>query len=610
MKSWIKRAQKCFHVLLLRDYSLTIKMLVYSGHLVIIPMIAVGYFAYDQSTKVLEEEAQQYSWQIIEQVAKNMEYYFLDFDISLLRILNHPDMNTFLAMEDPEEIKQSGIRRSVQQVLYQAAYSRRDITGITVILDDLQVIDTMGIKTYTSAESLTNEYWYKDVPRNGDSMMISRFVQYQDRKEPVISIVKRLHSPRTLKPIGMIITDVNFNRISEITAMVTMGETGYMSILDSQGHYVYHPDVRALGVKAAFEPLKTILETENGSFVVEGERRKLLTYRYSASLGWTMLTLVPYNELTQGSHVIRRTIFIVTIITLVIAYIIGIGFASSIIRPIKRLQRHMKKVESGEFNEMLDVESKDEIGSLYLGFNRMVFRLKQLLDEIYHTKLKETEMNLRQKEIELHVLQAQVNPHFLYNSLETIRGMALEKDMDDIASMSSALSRLLRYNLKKSAQMIPIKEEFEVCKLYLQIQKYRFEDRLDYEINIPEWALEQRIPKFSLQPIIENCVHHGVDPSIETTLIRISIYIESEGEDNFIIEIEDNGPGIPIQRLQEIRYNLKYKDITQGGSQIGVVNVHRRIEHLCGSDYGLTINSEKLEGTRVMILLPLQQVVI
>lgn len=604
VKTIFKRVKILLHYLLLRDFSLTIKMLVYSAHLVVIPMIAVGFVAYHQSSEVLEKEAQQYSWQIIEQVKKNLEYYFLDFEISMLKITNHPDMNHFLTMTTSEEIEESGIRSKVQQVLYNAAYSRRDVTGITVILDDLQVIDTAGVKEYLPADNVKNEYWYKDVPQNGESIIISRFIKYQGRDEPVISIVKRLISPRTLKPVGMIITDINFNRISEITEMVTMGKTGYMSILDSQGHYVYHPDTHELGHRAKFHSLESILENQShGSFILDNKKSELLTYSYSSNLGWTMLTLVPYNELTQGSQIIRKSIFGVTIIALIITYLIGITFASSIIRPIKRLQKFMRKVETGDFNEQIEVVSKDEIGMLYQGFNRMVIQLKQLLDEIYYTKLKETEMNLRQKEMELHVLQSQLNPHFLYNSLETIRGMALEKDMDDIASMSAALSRLLRYNLKESSQLITIKDELEVCELYLQIQKYRFEDRLDFSIDLPDWALKQKIPKFSLQPIIENCIHHGVALTFNQTIIQIRALKETT--DSIILEVEDNGPGLDEEVLQMIHHDLQYKDITKGGSQIGVVNVHRRIEYLFGSEYGLWIESECRKGTKVAIRLPM-----
>ncbi len=590
--------------LLLRDSSLTLRMLVYSGLLVVVPMLFVAYVSYEQSAKVLEDDAKRSSWQIIEQVKTHLEYYVLDFEISALKIVNHPAMQRLMIMKNVEEIEQSGIRAEIKEILYDAAYSRRDISGITVILDDLQIIDTFGLKSYSSAAELTGEYWYKDVPQNGQSMLITRHIKFQDRSEPVISIARRLVSPRTLKPVGMIVTDVNFKKIREIADMVTVGRTGYMTILDSKGHYVYHPNFYYLGARSPFHSFPTIWSQRSGSLIVEENQKELLTFSRSDSLGWTMLTLVPYKEVTQGSHTIRNYILWVTVVTLSVAYLLGITFASSIIRPIKRLQQFIKKVEKGDFTDKVIVESKDEIGELSQGFNKMVDRLTQLLDEIYYSKLKETETSLRQKEMELRVLQSQINPHFLYNALETMRGMALEKDMDDIAEISSSLSRLLRYNLKESSPTLLVKDELEVCRLYLQIQKYRFEERLEFEINMPDWVWTQKIPKFSLQPIIENCIHHGVDPSFGKTFIRISAYEESDKA--FVIKIEDNGPGMESDLLYSIHHDLQHRDITMGGSQIGVVNVHRRIDYLFGAGYGLWIDSEKNKGTQVSIRLPIE----
>lgn len=585
--------------LLLRDSSLTVKLLVYSGFLVVIPMLVVAYVSYEQSSTVLEDEAQRSSLRIIEQVKTHLEYYVLDFEISALKIVNQPEMQTFLAMTNLEEIEQSGIRRSIQQILYDAAYSRRDIAGITVILDNLQIIDTMGEKSYSSAMDLKDEYWYKDVPMNGQSMLITRKIKVQDRTEPVISIVRRLVSPRTLKPVGMIITDVNFKKIREIANTVTVGRTGYMSILDAKGHFVYYPDLELLGQQA---PYGSILTKPSGSLIVEDESKQLLTYIRSNDLGWALVTLIPYKEVTQGSAYIGNTILWVTVVALSIAYLLGVTFAASIIRPIKRLQLFIRKVEKGDFDNKVIVESKDEIGALSHGFNHMVDRLKQLLDEVYTTRLRETEANLRQKEMELRVLQSQINPHFLYNALETIRGMALEEDMDDIAAISSSLSRLLRYNLKESSPTISIKDELEVCRLYLQIQKYRFEERLEFRIDMPEWVLDSQIPKFSLQPIIENCIHHGVDPNFGQTFIHIYAYQKSSKA--FVIVIEDNGPGMEKERLQSLRHDFQHRDISMGGSQIGVANVHRRIEYLFGPGYGLWIDSEHNKGTKVSITLP------
>jgi two-component system, sensor histidine kinase YesM len=601
MGSWaiIKRMT---HHLLLRDHPLLVKLLVYSGLLVMIPMLVVGSISYTRSSEVLEREAQQYSWQIIEQVKMHVEYYVRDFEITTLKMINHPDMRELLGMQTQEEIEQSGIRASVQQILYDAAYSRGDISGITLLLDNLQIIDTSSIHNASPADEMRKEYWYQAVPMSGEPMLVSRFIRQHDRQEPVISMAKRIISPRTLQPIGMLVIDVNFKRIQEIAQVVTVGRTGYMSILDTKGHYVYHPDVQQLGQKAEFGDGLT---SENGSLAWEGTSRELLTYSRSSELGWTLLTSVPYRELTHGSSYIGNTILWTTTITLLAAYLIGVPFGTSIIRPIRELHRHMRRIEVGDFDTKIRVESKDELGMLAGGFNKMVERLKELLDEIYFTRLKETEINLRHKETELRALQAQINPHFLYNALETIRGMALDKDEDDIAHMSSALSKLFRYNLKETSQTTGLQQELEVGQLYLRIQKYRFEERLEFTFELPDWAVRQTIVRFTLQPILENCMNYAMDPSSGMTRIRITA--ERDGEAAFQLKIQDEGPGIAGARLQSIRYDLEHKDAVLDGSHIGLVNVHRRTQYLFGAEYGILIESETGQGTCVSIRLPFRE---
>ncbi|WP_281883498.1 sensor histidine kinase [Paenibacillus sp. YYML68] len=595
---------KLTRLVLLRDYPLTVKLLVYSALLVVVPMIMIGYYAYMRSSEVLEEEAQQSSWQIIEQVKTHVEYYVRDFEFATLKIVNHPEMQRLILMNSVEEIEQSGIRRSIQQLLHNESYSRGDIAGITVILDNLQIIDTSGVNKVVPIDDITNEYWYSEVPPNGSPILISRIIQLRDRKEPVISIVKRIVSPRTLQPVGIIITDVNFKRIQEIAKMVTIGRTGYMTILDAQGHYVYHHDLTLLGQKADLPSIHPAdgAGAHSGSYPIYRSERELLTYSHSSALGWTLLTLVPYKELLRGVGDIGRAIFWVTAMTLAAAAVIGLTFAASLIRPIRSLHHHMRKLEIGDFEAKVRVESQDEIGMLSHGFNKMSERLKELLDEIYFSKLNEAEMQLRQKDTELKVLQAQVNPHFLYNALETIRGMALEKDLDDIAEMSAAISRLFRYNLKESSPVVTLKEEIAVCELYLRIQKYRFDERLDYSFHIPESCLSQSIVKFSLQPLIENCIHHAVDPRIGLTHIRIEA--RQQDDEVYRIEITDDGPGIPDTVLEQLQHDLPYKDITGGGAHIGLINVHRRIEYVCGEGYGVQVHSVYGEGTTVRIRLP------
>lgn len=592
---------KLKRMLLLNDKPLSFKLFVFSAVLILIPMLATGYISYHRSSEVLEREAQQYSLQIIDQVKAHTEHYVRDLEIQTIKIVNHPDMKQFLRMRSMEEIEQSGIRQSIQELLQNAAYSRSDITGISIFLDNLQIIDTSGVNGSEPISEIVNQYWYNSVPQTGEPMLISRYIKVNGQPEPVLSIVRRIFSPYTLEPIGMLITDINFKRFQEIADKVSIGRSGVMFILDVQGHYVYNPNPALLGQNANLENLDK-LRGNSGSLITSG--KELWTYSHSWFLGWTLVTSRPYEEITQGVSHIGRTIFWTTGIALLIAYVLGILVTSSIIQPIRRLQRFMKRVEIGDFSNQIAIESRDEIGMLSRGFNQMVVRLKELLDEAYFSKLRETQMSLRQKEIELKMLQSQINPHFLYNSLETIRGMALEHDMDHIADMSVSVAKLLRYNLKETAPTVPLRSEISVCELYLRIQKYRFEEKIIYEFDIPEWALVQPIVRFSLQPIVENCVVHGLEPSAETT--KITIWAEKAPEpDAYLICISDTGKGIDVASLEKLNFEFSQKDTSSDDSRIGILNVHRRIQHICGDVYGLRLQSNEGGGTLVIVRLPL-----
>ncbi|WP_160724975.1 cache domain-containing sensor histidine kinase [Bacillus sp. USDA818B3_A] len=592
-------------ILLIKDQSLVRKLFVFATLLVVIPIGFIGFFSYKKSVEVLENEARSNSWQIIRQVNTHIEYYVGDFEIDILKILNNQTLSRFLQMNTQEEFDSSEMASNVKRMLQNAAYSRSDITNITVSVNNVATVDASDIRynRFHPKESFHPEFFQKILPDTAEPVIFTRMLTDGEDNEYVISIARRLFSPKTLKPIGYIVMDVNFKRFKEIASQVNIGHSGFMYIVDSQGNYVYNPDFSHLGKKASLQHMEKILHGESGSFVTNGEDKDLLTYTHSGFLGWTVITSIPYDELIKSSIYIRNTIFITILFTLLIAAILGVGLSRSIIKPIRGLQGMMKRVEKGDFSGQVKVLSKDEIGELTQGFNKMLIRLDELVNEVYLSRIRETEMLFRQKEIELKALQAQINPHFLFNSLETVRGMALEYGVDNISDISASLAKLLRYNINNNSQTVLLEEEIHHTNVYLRIQKYRFDEKLEYEFLIPDWAKKQTIAKFSIQPIVENSFKHGIEPcggisKISITAMQISV-------DAYIIKIQDNGIGISQEKLEEIRRNLSQKDVMEGGPGIGMVNVHRRIVHLFGEEYGISVQSSQGSGAIIIIRLPL-----
>ena len=585
-----------------RNQPLSRKLFSFFAIMIIVPMIIVGLISYFQSAEILEDQARVHNLQAIEQVESHIEYYVRDFEISTLKILNHPDMQRFLRMRSHEEVEQSKIRKDIANLLRAETYSRPDISYVTVILDNVQIIDSIGSRSPYPASELAGEYWYDSLPTNGLPLIISRSIQWPDHREQVISIIRRIHSPYTLQPIGMIIIDINFKRLQEVSEKFKAADR-YFFILDRKGHYVYHPDAEKMGKQAEYPKISDSIDKQDGVLVADNEEAFFLTYSFSPYLGWTFVTSTPYAEFHRGAGHIGRTIAVTVIAALLVAYILGIAFAASVIAPLRRLQRFMKRVEKGDFGEKVSVDSTDEIGQLSSGFNRMVERLSTLMEEVYFSKRRETEAVLQHKEMEVKVLQSQINPHFLCNSLETIRGMALDANNENVATMAASLGTLLRYNLRNTSPTVSLKEEIGFCKVYLRIQQFRFEDHFSYEFCVPEWAMPLSIVKFSLQPLVENCLIHSIHASGKPTHIQISA--EQVEDIGFTVCVSDTGAGIDPDVLEKIRRDLDETDVSSGGANLGIINVHRRIKHLFGEQYGVKIDSSLGEGTQVIVSLPM-----
>ncbi len=598
-KQWRKLAEFIERYILLKNQSLMTKLCIFSSFLVIFPVLSVAIISYSRSSVELEEELRQHSSQVIEQVESHIEYYLQDFEITSLKIINSPEVSSLFKDE-----KSGNVVEGARNTLKNAAYSRADISNITVLVGDDIVIDTLGDRNFYPATKIKEEYWYSSVPLNGMIMLVTRTLKLKNKEQPVISLVRRLYNPDTLLPVGVLIIDINFRRIEEISNKVTVSRNGYFFILDAKGHYVYHPDYSKLGKKVEYSQLSKLKTIGNSTQILENERKDFVTYTFSPNIGWSFFTAVPYKDITGGIIQIGRTIILTILFSLMIAYTIGFVFATSIIRPIRRLQQFMKEVEIGKLNGRVLVESNDEIGQLSAGFNNTVEKLSNLLEEVYISKLRATEMSLKQKEIEIKMLQSQMNPHFLYNSLETIRGMALEEGQEDIATMSFSLAKLLRYNLKNESSTVSLREEIKFCQTYLQIQKFRFDDRFEYEIDIPDWAMDLQVVKFSLQPLVENCFVHAYGQMIQEFRIAISVVFESDS--SFTIRIEDTGAGIPDHVLEALSRKIDQKTTNSDGNNIGILNVHQRIHYVFGPEYGLRISSQLGLGTIVKMHLPIK----
>jgi two-component system sensor histidine kinase YesM len=282
------------------------------------------------------------------------------------------------------------------------------------------------------------------------------------------------------------------------------------------------------------------------------------------------------------------------LVVLVFVLLISAFMSRKISRPIRKLKTSMEQVEQGDFNISIHIKGTDEVEQLSRRFNIMVARIRQLMDQIIG------EQEAKRK-YEFEVLQAQINPHFLYNTLNSIVRMVGTGKNEDVITSITSLSKLFRISLSRGKAIITVEEELEHIRNYLILQKIRYKNKFDYVIDIEDEVLPYLTIKLILQPIVENAIYHGIEFMTAGGLIQISARIEAG---KILFQVRDNGVGIPPQMLQTIQSGQVQ---SEKGSGVGFKNVHERIKLFHGPDYGLEIESEPDEGTCVSIWMPLMK---
>ena len=345
-----------------------------------------------------------------------------------------------------------------------------------------------------------------------------------------------------------------------------------------------------------FNRLLPFMDKNEGYFITDIHQKKdLVFYRKSVDTDWIFINIVPYESVYEKILAVRIIVILAYIGVLVVLIFLGFKFTRSITKPIEKLTEEMKIVESGNFEGTSLMESdsegrKDEIGQLHHDFRIMLREINSLIRENY---IKQIQV----KEFEYKALQAQINPHFLYNTLDSVNWLAKVNDQQQIAVMVKSLGDLLRNSISKKDPVIPIREELKILDDYTTIQKIRYEERLDIEISIGEEILDCLISKLTLQPIVENSINYGLEKN--PGLCRITIRARNLN-DKIEISLTDNGPGINPEILESLRRG----EIQSRGSGIGLKNISDRIKLLFGEAYGLEVDSVENEGTTVRVIIP------
>ena len=381
--------------------------------------------------------------------------------------------------------------------------------------------------------------------------------------------------------------DIQFSNIANYVDEVGIGQHGYCFIMDEDGNIVYHPQQQLINSGLKDEKTRELQMLGDGSYP---RSNVIYTIHTLENVEWRIVGVSYVDEMiTNKVHDMVTIMLDILALVLITAFFSGLLFSRAFTKPANQLAGAM-----GEFEEnakdftFVPVRGTREIVSLSDSFGHMVVKVQELME-----KVRQEEISLRKTE--LNALQAQINPHFLYNTLDSIAWMCEEGRNREAVEMTNALAKLFRISISKGHELIPLEKELQHAESYLKIQKFRYKNQFTYTMDVEEDCLKYLCNKITLQPIIENAIVHGLDMADEG---EIRIGVRQDGED-ILITVEDNGVGMTEEQCREILHQ-------EAGSHvgIGIKNVNDRIRIYFGETYGLTITSELDMGTRVIIRMP------
>ncbi|AZN39791.1 sensor histidine kinase [Paenibacillus albus] len=540
---------------------------------IIIPIIVLGVYAYKQSEQMLKIQG-------IGGIEKNVDTISGGINGSIERY-NH-SVQTIVYNKTFQKIVTNDYRDLVNLSYDLKEYLSPYFTMMTNLdkeIDEIKFYTQTYVPEYGEsvqlASRVSEEQWYKEALKGTGSqwfsdngiIVVSKFPQFSNDKD----------------------TNIVYMRINEASLfnnVAALAKDDTVIITDKQGRIIYSNQ------QASAAADKPVLNTAQLSALKEGVidfggAKSYLVKKPVALTDWTIYCIVPAAQLTQNAgSIINATLIIIALCILIVLIIIWI-FSKTMLRRVLSLNSLMKRVEIGDLSMRVRSESKDEIGELTNRFGSMLIRLNEVIDELFRNKIV-------QKEAEFKALQWQMNPHFLYNTLSFINWKALRSDAHDISHVVTTLSKFYRTGLNRGDNIIPVQDELEHVRCYIEIIQTMRENSFDVVYDIDEAVFGYKTINFILQPLAENAIIHGINRK-ESGRGVLRITAELSGG-KVVFTVEDNGNGMPPEAAKTL--------LESQSSGYGLKNVKERLQLKFGSDYSIVVESEVDQGTRMKIAIP------
>jgi len=586
---------------------LSYKLIITIVSLVVLFFGMVVVISYNIFAKEVQKTYIENSSTLLNQLSERTDEYFQSLnDISFSMYADILFLPEYYSDSDELKVYNYKIRK-LQNLFLQ----KRETDSVLLYITEkkeLYVINHVTNRSFKNAEAIEEKDWYQRVLMSPNQMVLEpeHLLENYDSEyglddtTPVFSINRCVAEYQT--PSFVLSINYKMDTLKKMIQDTLANDFAQIYILNDQGESICKPETH---IYDHITPnlLKIIQQNgeKDGDFRYYDEKTGqtlLVLFKKSDMHKVVLLQIVSMRNVTYQAEKLKNTIIFISSIIVLILILVIIAFSLYITRPLKAIENCMIQVSKGDFSVRSRVRSKDEIGHISNTFNYMTEQIGQLIKERY-------QLSLKFKDAQLKSLHAQINPHFLYNTLQAIGSVACDKEVFEVDNMLRTLSNMLRYTIKSGGNIVTLKDEINNVKNYLSLQKFRFEEKLNYSINIPENLYPIKVPKLILQPIVENSIVHGIEKL--KTPGNISILCRLE-KDICSVIVSDNGVGMEQADIDKMQsYFDSYNEyLMDKDEKIGLYNVYQRMLLLYDKRFSMHIASNKMQGVEVRLNIPIE----
>ena len=563
----------------MKRYSLLIQLVIYVFIMILALLGIVGGIYYQTSSVAIRQTTEQNTRKTIQQSGQFITSYLQKVKQTTSSLAENEKIKTYAQIPSQENAEQ------LRQLFATILKTDSDLVSAILVTKDGNLISTDPELTMKTSTDMMKEKWYQDAIHKGAMPILTparRTVSHTIGEKWVISIMQEVVD-KDGKNLGVVRLDIGYKTLEAYLDQLQLGKEGFTFIVNANHDFVYHPKKAVYSSNAEMKAMAPYLSVKNG--YVKSKQAYVSQYQIPNS-GWTLIGVSSMEQL----HAVQTQIlwsFIGTGLFALGVCLIGIWFVLRLwIKPLRDLQATILKVGSGHSDLRANETGSPELVDLARQFNIMLDRIDQLMIAV-----KEEEQNVRK--YELQALSSQINPHFLYNTLDTIVWMAEFNDSKRVVEVTKSLAKYFRLALNQGHEQISLKDEIDHVRQYLFIQKQRYGEKLQYEIKELKQYDDYKIPKLILQPLVENAIYHGIKEMNRQGRIRVSV---SENDTQLIVSIYDNGRGFVASETTNATL------VRLGG--VGLKNVDQRLQLQFGKSYHMEIKSEENTYTEIRLYFP------